>query len=761
MRRLMALLPALLVSIIASSAHAAEWQRWTGGDDRDATLAHVLSKLSTLNGYTLVEANFKVGEDRSLANTHYRRYDQVLQDLTVKRMAIRVWTDANGRLVQLEASTVAPRSVPLGVIDLESATGDFAEQIAIREARAVIQASTDKGIRNIDVERFWDDGRVVTVVTVKARRGVHEITVDALTSQVTSQRYRAFPNDDIASSPGELSIPALVYPVYEEYQAQIQPRRMKRLKYIKRTEPRPTSDPFAVLRSRRYLYSLHDLIRGADPTSRAQGYWSMPWLKNEVLSIREALPREPNVFSTRGTASNGVILSGRFATINIHPDAFTAFAGITVPKLPSPTAFFRWQEDTAADDWEVIPEASALSQPLVDRDAAMRRSAARDPNHDPATYINSGFDEVQVYYAINTLFETLGAMGFTDPDLAERPFNAFLFDPDIEMQDNAYYTDDTINFTTYTPHQMNMARDNTTIWHELGHGVMDRLMGDHLRLNDTGGLSEGMADFVAEMVLQGATNGAAFPGQDQQRIINGTGFYLTNEVHDDGEAYGGAMKTILDAGIAKYGRQGLVKVTDLVLETMRFCRDHPELTADGWFEHMLFADSLGHPGVRDEGELKPLIDQALASRNFAAVADRGQFIFKYNGQPLDADTLGTRGNEIPLALAATATSTYELEIQAVDGANFHYDWPVEVRVFFNSGPLQGAIDWEGEDQEPLVRVLQGPADILRLPLTVKGKCDEINRTDGSCSDFAYVQLWNHGATAPVAKKRFYLRIKTL
>jgi len=77
-------------------------------------------------------------------------------------------------------------------------------------------------------------------------------------------------------------------------------------------------------------------------------------------------------------------------------------------------------------------------------------------------------------------------MGFTDPELSTRPFHAFLFNPDISYRDNAFYTDDTINFTTYSPAEPNMARDNSTIWHELGHGVMDRLMGDEIQLADNG-----------------------------------------------------------------------------------------------------------------------------------------------------------------------------------------------------------------------------------------------------------------------------------
>ena len=71
---------------------------------------------------------------------------------------------------------------------------------------------------------------------------------------------------------------------------------------------------------------------------------------------------------------------------------------------------------------------------------------------------------------------------------------------------------------------------------------------------------------------------------------------------------------------------------------------------------------------------------------------------------------------------------------------------------------EGAIDWVGEDTEPLVYVVNGPNEPLTIDLAVRGTCDAINRSDGSCSDFAYVQVFNRGAVKPVAKKRFYLRI---
>ena len=107
-------------------------------------------------------------------------------------------------------------------------------------------------------------------------------------------------------------------------------------------------------------------------------------------------------------------------------------------------------------------------------------------------YSNEDFKKVN---PVNINIPKVVEMGFTDKGLSEKPFHAFLFDPDIGMKDNAYYYDNTINFTTYNAGSQNLARDNSTIWHELGHAVMERLMGAHLGFADSkggyGGLSEG------------------------------------------------------------------------------------------------------------------------------------------------------------------------------------------------------------------------------------------------------------------------------
>jgi hypothetical protein len=409
-----------------------------------------------------------------------------------------------------------------------------------------------------------------------------------------------------------------------------------------------------------------------------------------------------------------------------------------------------------------VPSATYRGQLLQDASSALSRPAVRLKDHNMIEYINDGFDEIQVYYAVDRLMESLQSMGFTDPELSTRPFNAVLYDPDISMRDNAYYTNDTINFTTYSPSNQNFARDNSTIWHELGHGVMDRLMGDMITLADTGGLSEGMADFVAKLVVEDVTNGQPFEGENDFRIINQIGFNLTNEVHDDGESYGGSMRDILEATVAKFGQAGVKKMADLTMDTMRLTRNHPGLTANDWFEHMLFADQLGS-ALRAPGEMGSLITSALALRNFnldnSPVAEFN--IIVDGNSILTGKSLGSRERPYYVELKAGETAEHQLEMSLQSTANYKFRYPLKVEVNFNGGPLEGAIKWMDESAGSKTFVLNSEADTVNLKVAATGACDFINREDGSCSDFIYIKVINDKDTNPSAKKRFYMRVKPL
>lgn len=746
--------------------------RWTGAEDKNAEFLHLVESLNQRTGFQLSPSDFLLVEDRSLAHHQFRMYVQTAGGIPLHQRTIRLWTNLfTGEAVQVEALVESDQQVKMlkGILAerrpqlAKIKRGQSLDVSALLAVKSAIQIQgEDVFFREVSFREMWDKNLLIRAYKVKAKLGVHRIRLGIDPLKVLSHDYTPFANADLppgfSNEADEFSIPALVYPIYEEVNSIRQNRVVAQLRHLKKKTVRASSDIYAGLRNRHYLEDMQDPILGLTQEGQAQGYWAMADLKERAAALRAAQSATENTF-----AAGGVLLEGRYATVSLHPDVLTAFSGLKF--TPGQSSFFRpiWSSFLLNNEEvsEVIPSSGLLGRPLTSFEDAFQRPARRLPDHNPVEYINDGFDEVQVYFAINSLFDSLHSLGFTDFELSTRPFHAYLYDPAISMRNNAYYTDDTINFTTYSGDDLNYARDNSTIWHELGHGVMDRLMGDSLQLADTGGLSEGMADFVAELVVQSVTHGIPFDGSGDFRIVNKIGFNLTNEVHDDGEAYGGAMRDLLMAAIEKYGRDGLLKVGDLTLETMRLCRNHPGLTAELWFSHMLFADQLGQGKVRAPGELAGLIAASIAGRNFsfAGSSKSAKFNIMHAAQFVESGSEGSRNRPIRVSLPPEGKASFNIQITAEDGDEVHFQYPMTVKVQLRGGPLQGAIHWEGEENRVLEYPLQGPGEVLSIDLTVTGRCDEVNRGDGSCVDFAYIQLWPLGASSPIGKKRFYLRLK--
>lgn len=754
-------------TVVGQSLALAELRdlRWTSKDAVGPDLSPILEQINQELGTGLGVWDYVLLEDRDLATSHFQMWTQVSQDLPIQGAAVRIWTDREtGASLQIEARVETqpmPSARFLARPQLRIRSQETAQKAILKSLQTKkFEGDTDAAIRSLKTQDEWRDQEPIRVARIRARRGEHTIVASLRTGRIVSHTYRPFSKaDGLRIVNGEYTLPAQVFPIYEEtYEEQkLQPRVSAELRYLKSEAPRVTEDPYASLRSTNYYFSKFDPLLAQFDLGRQQGYWSSAELKALGDSLREYLPVASNTFSS------GVVLEGRYATVSLHPDV-ASLSGLNFKPEMSASLHFRFKDalNNGMPDYELVPGASLLGRPILSISDVWNRPAVKDPQNNPARYINDGFDEIQVYYAITRLFDSLHAMGFTDPELSTRAFHAFLYDPDIAMRDNAYYADDTINFTTYTPGTPNMARDNPTIWHELGHGVMDRLMGQWITLSDTGGLSEGLADFIAALVLDDVTSSAPFEGEQDFRILNRIGFNLTNEVHDDGEAYGGVMYDVMKAAIAREGKVGLYKVADLTLEAMRLTRNHPGLTANDWFNHMLFADELGRSGVRIPGELSPLILQALASRNFSLTGEAvAEFSLRVNGAEVTATAPGSRDAPITVRIAPWETYATDLAVSFRGTAVYPFNGPMTVRAYFESGPLQGAIDWRGATQEPLEFAITQEGQDVRIPLQVSGNCDEVNRPDGSCVDYVYLQLMDPSRSTdkPIAKKRFYLRIR--
>lgn len=749
-----------LVSSLVAFASNTKSVRWTYKEDNNSDFVHIIDVINQKTGFTLSVSDFSMLESRKLAKYNYLMLTQLDNGLPIEGNTLRIWTNNQGQLFQLEAQVSDKTSFALTKqshsLNLESVQALLTSDTTMNLVRnEVLNHPDDKQIRNVQWKDVIEKDKVLRIVKVKGKRGTHLIKIDPIGKKVVDHLYEEFPNAD--SDLKTMSIPVHIYPIYEEVEKnnELMPRVPGYLRNLVSKIHKTETDPYEPLRSIKYLYSMFDPFKGLTAAGRKEGFWASTYVKRQGNAIRNALPLVDNNFAS------GFLLEGKFTSINIHPEAIKQYAGKLAFK-PQFSGQFRFDYR----DNEMIPTGTYHGKPFASRKEIERIDAVRLADHNVLDYLNNGFDSIQVYWAVDQLFETLHKSGFNDPELSTRPFHAFLYDPDISMKNNAYYTDDTINFTTYSPNQGNMARDNTTIWHELGHGIMDRLMGDFINLAGTGGLSEGMADFVAQMVLHDVTGASSFPGLSDMRIINQTGFFLTNEVHDDGEAFGGTMFDILVSAEKKFGiYNGLQMMTDLTLDAMRLSRNHPALGEKEWFEHMLFADELGSNNIRKSGDFRQLILAALAKRNFSMdSASHAEFIFKANGNDVIAGQLGSRSKPIPVTLKAGETKPFYLSVQLKNSAVYKFKFPVQVRVRLAGGPIQGAIHWKDEERSPFVYTLKSEADTVKIPLVATAQCDEVNRDDGSCVDYASVQILNDGQdvnSKPLAKKRFYLRVKQM
>jgi hypothetical protein len=175
---------------------------------------------------------------------------------------------------------------------------------------------------------------------------------------------------------------------------------------------------------------------------------------------------------------------------------------------------------------------------------------------------------------------------------------------------------------------------------------------------------------------------------------------------------------------------------------------------------MLFADERSND-IRDAGDLADLVNQALASRNFSWDGKKAADLIVKNGDVVvTSNTDGSREHPIRLNLSSDEKVNYNLKVSLKSVDNYKFQYPVTAKVEFHKGALQGAIHWEGEENSPLAYTLQSEEDVLDINLTASGKCDSINQPDGSCKDYAYIQIFNNGHEneKPSAKKRFYLKI---
>jgi hypothetical protein len=733
--------------------------RFAQGEIASGDLSAVLAAVNAKNGADLTDFMFSLTEERELFTSIYRRYALTIEGVPVEKSSIRVWLDK--QTLQPLQVEVRLQAMPANAAYVESFPNVAVTSAAVR--RLMSEEFPGEKPQSISTSSLWSNGVLIQRVEVLGKRGRYQFDFSNGTSDLLRRHFRPFDRADLQ---GHKPLTAPLYRIWEwanNGNTAVQPSELQsreQLPIRNLISTIPSVDPVSVSQSKLSHYLGANEKSGVLTADEiAAGFWNYDFLETiyPLRFIREGF-FEDNSFNSQ----SGTRLFGKNAIVMLHPYA---------PRLlKNPESFAAAPSfiPLAQADDNSLRVASALwnqgahsASELVSR-VALDESGS--PRMDDAPWLlKNGFDELQVYYAIDSFMESMRGLGLQDPDLSTRPFTAFLFDPDIENRDNAFCTGDAIFFSTYSPNSVNYARDNTTIWHELGHGLMDRLMGKYVDAVEGYGLWEGIADFVAEMMITHEAGRTKFMNRDTMRIINNMWLYNSNESHDDGESYGGVMYDLLQLAMDRYGvEQGLLRTADLVLETMRLTRDLEELTPTEWFEHMKYADSIARvsavPG-RVPGELQDAIVSALAGRNYAVGVRPARLRIEYKGAELGDRGDGSRGTPVVVSMGKAESFDVAVGLEAGDLRKFSY--PVTVEVAFRGGPLQGAVRWHDEEKGSLRYTLRSEQDRIALPVAVDGACDDINTGASGCKDFVYVKLFNGpDATGnPIAKKRFYVELK--
>lgn len=796
----------------ASEGHELFYARIEGRQTSVTDLASLLARITTDSGHPLQAQNFRLTDERTLQTSLYRRYVQTAQvnansqAYDVDGTSLRIWSDLHtGRLILAEAflrpetpveaaATPATAGADKGTQAPESPSisGGTAEILARRDLATFFRFGQVRSVTSQVVLQSTHQGLEARQrVRVKTKSGSWILDYDTASGTMLSKKFRDVSHADrdlhsrhAGPSQGTYALPAQVYPLWElpasapDLDAPATPTTTELVNLL---ESVPSVSLGSALSAGSFNFKMSKkLDSGLSPSQILKGYWN-----NELITFLFPDPWNslaPQLGNKPGR-SPILRLYGRNVVVMLHPDVAQLLstnpqAAQTFAAAPKFIPKYESSGSEDNDDTDVTLRYAPLKWgvPIRDSSELLRRSPfSSDGVPHPertAELVQAGFDEAQVYYATDAFLSTFQDLGFADPELSTTPFVAILFDPDIESRDNAYYTDNTINFATYSAGEMNMARDNTTIWHELGHALQDRLMGPHLDSEEGYGLWEGMADFLAQLVIAQRFGLEPFAQRETLRILNRTHFYMTNESHDEGEAYGGAMNTMLENVMQHFGaREGLLRMADLTLETMRLTRDHPRLTAAVWFEQMKYVDSLVRPELgfqRQAGELLPFVELALSRRNYAAGKSPAAFEVRYgsgSGTLLTDRSPGSRGEPIVLNASGPELQRFPVRVTLKDGDDYHFQFPVTVRITTTGSPLQGAVRWEDESGGPRDFVLSSTSDVAEFELGADSKnCDFVNRSNGGCKDYVHILLLDSEPVIgqekrqPIGKKRFYVAV---
>lgn len=502
------------------------------------------------------------------------------------------------------------------------------------------------------------------------------------------------------------------------------------------------------------------------PAQLAQGFWS-------ELSHPDLFgPFEPRAdgraVANVDASGNPIRLDGRYVSVLVAPRAPVDLFGRGHGFEYAPFLQRAWVSDLANDDAILKTEPYFWGRSLVSLPLSARTPVGRGAPgpSETARLLEQGFDEVQVYHAVNSLLAVARAWGFRDPVLSEKPFRAMVYSTDPWHRDNAFSMGDEIVFGTYSRGESNLARSSGTIWHEMGHSLDSRLAG-WANEGDASGLGEGMADAI-EFLATAALVDSARAASPYFRFNNAMWFDQSNEFHDGGEAFAGTIAEATRAAARTMGDARAVEsMGALLLETMRYFRGVPRLDWARVRDVVLFASSVpetfAHIGTDRAGVLTPFLAAAFAERNLpvAGSGTRARITLEDGGVTLTSDSPYSRYDASPRVVGEKGTLVMRLSLS--DGDAARYRFPVAVRASVQGSPLQGGMKWDFDEAEDRWFTIERPGQEIEIALPYTGACEagQVGTPRRRCFDYVHVRLYDgdRREEKPTGKFRVYLKLR--
>ena len=344
------------------------------------------------------------------------------------------------------------------------------------------------------------------------------------------------------------------------------------------------------------------------------------------------------------------------------------------------------------------------------------------------------FEEVMVYYHVDTVARYLKGLGFDLVDDWQLPANVH-----VGVTRAGFY-DDSDGSIGFGDAGADVAEDAEVIVHEYGHAVLDRQV-PGINRGEGGAIHEGFSDFLAASFFSAVSDGFSdtivfeWAGSEDPEVatrpVNSNKRYpddITGEPHADGQIWSAALWKIFEA----IGRDASIR---MVVESHFFLSPDAELV-DG-ASAILMADQELNGGANFD-----LILGIMENRGFYTRPKLALDAFEENDTAETAATL-----ELPYV-------NEELSIHEADNDDyykFHLDETMQVGLGIDFQPIYGELIFTLAGPDGIKLVTFETKDVTSLELEPGDYLVAVSGINGATNDYKLALIIdNHGDTPDTA-----------